>query len=86
MRFRLLLIAVMLIGCKSTPEVKPAKTAETLVSPPQGDRRYDYPIYPKEAMNHNDRKKDAANGPPNMMAGGMNGMGGMGGMGGMNGR
>jgi hypothetical protein len=75
MRGWVLIGCVILAGCRgSIPDLKPPKTAECLVEPPQGDRRYDYPIYPKEAMaNTNDRKKDTGmQGPPNMpMGGGM---------------
>ena len=49
-----LCLAVM-AGCRTpTPNLKPAKTAEVLVSPPVGEQRYDTAGYPKQAFDKMD--------------------------------
>jgi hypothetical protein len=46
-------IVLLAFGCRTPkPELKPAPVAEALNTPP-AEKRYDTPVYPKEAFNNN---------------------------------
>ena len=79
----LLLCLALMVGCRAThPELKPAKTKETLVEPPRGF--YETPGYPKAAydkmVDPGRNAFDVKNGDVMPTRGGAPaGMGGMGG-------
>ncbi|MBM4071197.1 MAG: hypothetical protein FJ271_20015 [Planctomycetes bacterium] len=66
------MLSALVASCRHLPpETKPPKEPEMLVKPPAGDRRYDYPVYPKEAFNekYDPRKHLNIGGHPNMPGG-----------------
>ncbi len=66
------MLSALVASCRHLPpDTKPAKEREALVKPPANDRRYDAPVYPKEAFNekYDPRKHLNIGGNPNMPSG-----------------
>jgi hypothetical protein len=82
----LALCLLLPVGCRTTqPNLKPEKTREMLVDPPQGEARFDSPGYPQQAYDKPyDPIRNAFDAKANVMPtrGSMMPTGGMGGRGG----